>query len=537
MAVKNAHRAANRQFRKESQKNKTEKPLTHRQFLILLEKFYEFAERHGFYRSVSKAISENGFHIFSFQREIGESILESVFMQKSMDINISVMRQVGKTEFVSLTTAFIFDNFYKIFRRAIEIAVIAPEKDTAGVMFKRITKYINLERLMDGGDTKKYKQSFTDDTIQLFGIYDEYKGSTIEGRSFDMVIRDEAHLGNDKKFADEVEPTMLAKNGPLISIGNGGFKDCLFRGQILQGNIKDDVLDLEVRLIRYTWTEIKPYFKQLADKGLKSCKTRNSNIEKYIKKHGGDEGMMVLKNIYCKWMTEYGNAVTEAQIVRCRDKTIEWDGKSELYMGLDFAVVYDRTVATIMDDKKRVIDWIIVKDAREMKKAREQCEFLREVCDERGYTPKIYAIGFDATGVGSGGVSEFLEMEFQADLVPYMFSDKSKHEWYIKAIESIATEYEEDRMKYDPQHRYAKLFEKEWTTLERKHLEKKKYLSFNAPNREGHFDDFCASYAICHDLRSRALSEYVWEEEPEKAYTNSSETTAQYLARYSSMTS
>jgi phage terminase large subunit-like protein len=414
---------------------KTIVPLTAKQFENLMEKFYEFASGHGFYRTIPETVQNKGFYIFQFQHEIARAILRSIFMQIDTDILISILRQVGKTEFVSLATAFAYEHFYDVFNRPIEIAVIAPEKETAAVVFRRITKYINPNLFASGGDTKRQKESVKGDRIELFGIYDEYKGSTVEGRSFDMILRDEAHLGNDRKFADEVEPTMLSRRGCMVMIGNGGFKKCLFQSYI------QDAIDSEksgkrgeMCLIRYTYTELKPYMQKLAEAGIEACAVRIDKIERYIRRHGGLESKEVLKNIFCKWMLGYQNAITTQQIMRCYDHNIVWDG-GPLYMGLDFATMHDRTVATIMDENRQIIDWIVVKEANQQMKAREQGELLREVCDERGYTPALVAIGYDATGVGAGGIAEILEEEFNADVTPYSFSGRAKHDWYVAAIE------------------------------------------------------------------------------------------------------
>lgn len=504
MSISDAKRKAQKVYQYRSKQQRTSRPLNSREFRLLLRKFYAFAAKHGFYRSIDESIEKRGFFIFQFQEEIGVAILRSLFQQRDIDLNISVLRQVGKTEFVSLTTAFAFERFYDVFFRPLEIAVIAPEKDTAGVVFRRITKYINPKVLIQGGDTKKYKESVKGDTIQLFGIYDEYKGSTIEGRSFDMVIRDEAHLGNDRKFVDEVEPTMMSKRGPLVMIGNGGFKKCVFQEYINEGSKMDG--DHETILVRYTYKELKPYLQQLADKGIEAAKTRISKIERYIRKHGGLDSKEVLKNIYCKWMLEYSNAITHNQISQCYGE-VAWDGGG-LYMGLDFATMHDRTIATIMDENRQIIDWFIIKDANVQMRAREQGSLLREYCDEAGYTPHILAIGFDATGVGSGGIVEILEDEFKADILPYVFSGKMKHEWYMKSIEMMATSYDEDRLSFNPNHPCAPMFEEEWTSLERTELPKQKYCGWAAPNRVGCYDDFVASLAICVDVITGELSNY-----------------------------
>lgn len=492
-----------------SKKQKEPIPLTDEQYENLLSYFYKtFCEKHGFYISLNDSLTNNGYFIYKWQHDIIDAYFTSVFKQKSMDINISILRQVGKTEIVALCTAFIFEQYYNEFGKHCHIAIFAPVKKTATIMFRRATQYINKKLFAQDGDSKEKKESIRGDLIELFGIYDETKGSTVEGNTFDIIIRDEAHLGNDVKFTDETEPTRFSKKAPIIRIGNGGKKECDFYRSINMGNFKDEKSSHEVRLIRYTYTEVKPYFEKLAAAGVSSAKTRIDNIDHYIKKNGL-LSMDVQKNIFCKWMLEYSNIISTQQLQRCAVPVTEFKkGVNTLYVAIDFATSYDRTVATIMDDERSVIDWVIIKEKNTQARIREQCESFRAVCEERGYMDDMVACAFDATGVGAGGVVELLEDFFSCDLVPYKFSSQRKHDWYVAALESLATDYDIDRVKLPELHPCYKLFVKEWIELERHELPEQKYDVFRAPKREGYFDDFVASYAMCLDLMNTMGSFY-----------------------------
>ena len=234
MVVSKKTRDAIQYYQQKTAAKRSIKPLTDLQFKHILNEFWGFANQHGFYLTRKAAREKDGFYVFAWQKEIAISMLTALFQQKDTELTISILRQVGKTEFVGLTGAFIFEYFYKTFGVPVNIAVIAPEKKMACVPFERLERYLNKKYLIE--DTKDRKLSVKSDSIKLFGIYDEYKGSTIEGNTFDMVIRDEAHKGSDSKFKDEVIPTMGMKRGCLIRIGNGGFYDCDYRQSILRGN-------------------------------------------------------------------------------------------------------------------------------------------------------------------------------------------------------------------------------------------------------------------------------------------------------------
>lgn len=504
MTVSKAHRKKQKQYRIRSQKRANIGGLSNAQFRYLMKSFYEFCRFHGFYETRKETKEYNGKYLFQWQREIAEALLRSLFMKINTDLTISILRQVGKTETIGIATAFAVEKYFKYFNEPLNVAVIAPEKTTAVVPYERIEKYLNKKLLIDGGDTKQYKKTIKGDQIKLYGIYDEYKGSTIEGNTFQLVIRDEAHKGNDRKFIDEVRPATIGVIGCIVMIGNGGFRDCEYLKAIKRGNSKyiDQYnMKRENKLVYYTYDKAKPYLVELYEDGIESARVRLSNIDDEIAKNGLDS-IETRKNYFCEWHLEMGEVVTKDQLKRCHNETIFWDTKkpTKLYMGFDFATWHDRTVATVMNEKKHIIDWIVVKDSNERCEAREQCERLRETCDDRGYTEHLIAIAFDATGVGSGGVNEFLQEEFSCDLVPYTFSGQKKHEWYAGAIESIATDYDFDRLQFDPNHQFAELFETEWCELQQRELPEKKYKSYSAPNQRGKFDDFVASFSIVNHM-------------------------------------
>ena len=491
---------------------------------IFSDFYHRFAAQHKFYgrpgggtlRDIVRANADDGFFVFAWQDEIIENILTAVFQQKSWDINISVLRQTGKTEMVALVTAFCFEEFFKEFHVPIGIAVFAPVKNTATIMFKRSTQYIDTAVISPDGDTKERKESLRGDSIQLFGIYDETKGSTIEGNTFDLIIRDEAHLGNDQKFTDETEPTRFAKRCPIVMIGNGGKRRCLFLMNLENGDFNDEETGSRNIIIRATYDKAKPYLKQLADRGYQAAKTRIDNIEAYIRKHG-KRSYNVQKNVFCKWQLEYGNAVTRAQLQRCLvDKTV-WDGESPLLLGLDIAKTHDRTIAIVMTEDKQIIDIIVVKESYTMMQLRSQFEVLKDYCDEYKYTDHIVGFGYDATGAGSLGPRELIcELFPGATIREHTFTMKSKNEWYKSAIEAIQTEFPDNRIKIPRYHKYTELFMNEWSELTRKSMDSG-YDKFEAPQKEGMFDDVPAATSICLNLvRTMSGMYYTEKKMPQK---------------------
>ena len=510
MPASKEQQRAKKYYESQAKKKREIQGVSREKFEEILEKFYfEYCPKHGFYRSISEAKKNSGYFIYPWQTEIAENYIRSVFRQQSMDLTISIMRQVGKTEMVALCTAFVFEYFQHYMGVPIAIAVFAPVKKTATIMFKRSTMYIDRRYISPDGDTKERKESIKGDTIDLFGIYDETKGSTVEGNTFDVIIRDEAHLGNDAKFNDEVEPTQFTKRGPLIRIGNGAKAKCDYYASVMRGDDYDTDTQHNYKLVRYTYRECRPVLEQLADRGLTTARTRIQKVDNYIKQKGS-KNIDVLKNIYCKFVLEYGNVLTEDQIKKCSVEFTDFDPKKggHLFMGVDIATLHDRTIATVMDKDRNLIDWIVVKERDTVAHTREQMEHLHHVCEERGYSRHFLAIGVDSTGLGAGGVVEILEEVFDCDIIPYHFSSQLKHDIYESAIESVSTDFIENRVKLPSLHPHYDKFVEEWVNLERHELPEKKFDTFRAPKGMDKFDDFCASYAIVWDLRAKEYSYY-----------------------------
>ena len=500
-------------YRERAMSARADRPykLNETQFKSLLQIFYVEAEKHGFYTRLGDALERGAFFFTEHQRSIAEAMLLHVFTKTPATINVSITRQFGKTELVTMVVAFCYDHFYKAFGEPFKCCIIAPEKGTASEVFNRVTSYIlanDTELLVDKNNEK---ETLRGDVVRLFGIYKDSRGGTIEGRTHNLVIRDEAHLGDDEKFSDQVEPTTIRTDGSIVFIGNAGFGSCTFRENIKRGTC--DILDADGKKVgknivfRYTYKTLMPYMKNLSDKGLHSAGAWIRGVEKYVSDRGGMESYFVMKNIFCEWIVSFGNFVTQEHLNNCKRKSPRLPSISrDLYLGIDFAFSGDRTIATLLNKDRQIEDWVILKDANEQKTLKAQCQELYNYCEEKSIMDRLAAIGGDSTGMGLGAV-EFLEQEFSCEIMNYTFSQRKKHEWYIGLRDLVTTTNESDRLYYDPSHKHAMLFEREMKELEVT-VSKNGYLTFQAPKKQGHYDDMVASLAISVDMMAREINMY-----------------------------
>lgn len=506
MAISGKKQVVAAGYRKDVAKYKVGRPykLDAEQFKKLMAVYYYEMEEHSFYVREEDAIAKNGFFFTDFQRKIAESILRAVFMREQTTIGISLTRQIGKTTIVTAVISFCYKHFFLAFGEPFKVVIIAPEKGSASEVFNRVCRYILVDNPEMYVDQASYKETLRGDTVQLFGIHEDSKGSTIEGRTFNLVLRDEAHMGDDEKFSDQVIPTTLRTQGSVVWIGNGALRDCEYRKVLLRGNT--EIMDKEGRIMgynrvfRYTYNTLKPYMQSLADKNIPSAIGWIQGIEKYIQENGGIDSFHVRKNVFCEFILNYSNFLTEETLLRCsKSINIPDSGgldvvKRDLYLSIDFGHSGDKTVATFLNNKREIEDWFIAKDENEIMTLQEQCERIRDHSDELGFTQRLLAIGGDSTGLGIGAI-ELLEAEFGTDIVSCTFTSKWKHENYLQMRDLFMTQNDNDRIWFDGTHPESRRFIKEMTEMEISPL-KNGYLSFHAPSRAGYYDDMVASLAI-----------------------------------------
>jgi len=487
MSVSQQKKESIKRYRLHSQKIKSSRKqvLTYDETSKLIEQFYKESEQYGFYRSIEDAKNKNGYYFIKPQREIAEAIIRSTFQKERKYIEVSISRQIGKTQVVVRTFSFIFKYFFLVFGESYSLCVIAPEKGTASEVFNRLVSYLSESKFEV--DKTGYKRTVRGDVIELFGIYEGFNGSTIEGRTNNACIRDESHKGDDSKFKDEVLPTVFRNKGPVVMLGNGAYKKCFYGDSMKLGNTDDNIV------FRYPYASLKPYMEKIASLGIKSARDWLDAVETYIKMMGGDESFEVRKNIHCEIMETYSAFITSENI---ENASVEVNGNIEgdIYMGIDFATSGDRTVATFISDKRVIFDWYIVKDANEQATLQDQAERLMAYCDSKGYLERIKAIGGDNTGLGIGGI-EIFEAIFEKTIIPFTFTAKWKHNSYSLFRNLILSAYDENRIKINNMHPLYDMFKDEVSAMEVS-VNKLGLYSIQAPQKQGQYDDMCASSVL-----------------------------------------
>lgn len=474
------------------------------EFKKLLNKFYLNAEKEGWYCDLSDAIVNKGFFFTAPQRKIAECILEGIFKKDKRTINVSITRQFGKTEVVSMVVSFCYEWHFRIFSIPFRCAIIAPNRNTSSKVFQRAENYID----STGIPLKKnrrglHKETVRGDCIIVFGIFEGSVGGNMEGETLHLAVRDEAHEGDDKRYIDEILPALMRTWGVEVNIGNGGYNKCYFYERIAEGYRRsyDEKLDIwsSNYVIRYTYENLREYFVKLAMHGLDSAKAWLAGNEDYIRKNGGRNGLMVRKNIYCEWVLSFGQYLTEEHVMAACVDNEDFAPDDRIYAGFDVGFSGDRSVLALINHRRIVVGWYIIKKAGEMMSPTDQVLAAISVLYALGVEDRLEAFGVDETTTGLAFMEPLME-NLAVDIVPFNFAGRGKkHNWYINFQNGFTSENQDTRFFLNQNAVHFNDFKKEVCDIEVSVMGNG-FLSFQAPQREGFYDDFVAATVIAANL-------------------------------------
>ena len=426
------------------------------------------------------------FEFTDWQLEISREIFSRVFMRKRHTIILSICRQVGKTESVVYAVWFLCNIFNSIQKEPFRVCFTAPERGTGSEIFNRL-------RILFDKCKEWYPQYFqfkekTNDSITLYNgtkveVYGLFKGfakredkkTTREGRTFHLVVRDEMHIGEDLIYQDEIEPAMSTTGGVDIMIGNGGYRNCLARKKIDNGSNDKNTIFM------YDFDKMRIEAQKAYDKTGNELFMRWLDSQEQYIEDNGFESDVVQKNLYCKWLVEFGNFISEDVLYSCRR---DYDIKPDrVDVGIDFGKSSDKTVVTLTDYDNNIIEWFTFRGPYTT-----QVQEIKEALS--GYD--IGRIYYDSTGSGDV-VGEILRQELRLPTYGIVFNVKTKHNMGTKGLLAFTSN---KKLTYPDNNKHTRLFEKEMRELLKEYRQESGLLNFKHPDRPDAHDDFPDSYFL-----------------------------------------
>jgi len=217
----------------------------------LVDRVLAFVER--FSRSSRPAQSD----WYAYQKVFAQRIIESILANDGETITALFSRQAGKTQCVAdvavglavilpvLANYCPHDPRLHPFTSGFKVGVFAPIQETAQISFDRMRLLIGTEEaqailsdpefsvglLRDRSDELKF------DTGSEVRARSASPDSNIEGRTYHLVVIDEAQSVSRYKVEKDIRPMLASTNGSLVKIGTAGESRGGFHTDI-QYNIK-----------------------------------------------------------------------------------------------------------------------------------------------------------------------------------------------------------------------------------------------------------------------------------------------------------
>lgn len=448
--------------------------------------------------------------LYDYEIRIAEAVLSAILVEP-MDVAIAMARQSGKTETVTLLLRFLLIFYRFLLGSPLMCGLASPKGEQAKTSLDRIKLSIPKlgerwqveDREFNAATVRAYRHN------QLFGEIFKFSlapTTSNESKTINVLIVDEAHLADDVKRSNELDPMLSSTNGITIFIGVGCTRIC-------------DFLKAKAGERAGTVAIVVPVDEVIRDRRKKFEQTGDPKhlnyehaFERELRKKG-KENPEVRRNYYLEDTVEEGNFVSRERLLSCArgpDVIVPVD---KLYAGIDWARVSDFTWVTVVNDKNDVIDWLKVPHVTYL----EQVQVIREWAErkregrrklpdgtvetfEYTYKARILAVRGDATG-GAGDAPN--EMLMQHGGLPvdeesfFKFSMSSKNDLYVNWEQAIYKDPgDPGRFSYPADHPLTSEFEEQTTRLLREYKGDGEYLSVHHPDEPDAKDDAPDSTAL-----------------------------------------
>ena len=398
----------------------------------------------------------SGINFFPYQVQLAKRIIRSVIANDGDEISGLQARQSGKSEVISTVTGgmgillpvlanlpiFAGDTRLEPFKDGMLIGVFAPALHQSQISFNRMKTRMqsrNAIAVMSDPDIMVEFDTNNGQNIALSNgtiitCMSASEGSNIEGKSYHLIIVDEAQDVSNFKYLKSISPMGAFYNATKILIGTPTTSTGFFY-QSIERN-KREFLNKTGRRnhFEYNWEVIVKY---------------NPKYGKYIegeKARLGEDSDEFQMAYNLKWILERGMFVDPKKFDSLGDAEQGislYDHRNTHVFGIDLGKKSDSTVVTIME-----VDFenpVLVEQSKELnipdyyaykKKIKCWLEIQGDNYDTQYYIVMDFLKNFrivrgviDATGVGSP-IFDRIEANVDYEVIPYVFGTPSKSALY-----------------------------------------------------------------------------------------------------------
>lgn len=411
----------------------------------------------------------SGRTMFPYQEQFSKRVIRSVLLNDGAEITALFARQSGKSETVAVTVGgmmiilpvlanmpmFADDPRLTMFKDGLWVGIFAPSQRQAQITYGRLKSRLQCKTAIAVLEDPEFRLQFSTSNGQTVALTNgsfataisASDGSNIEGESFKLIICEECQDISNFKIRKSIHPMGAAYNASIIKIGTattykGDFYDAIQRNKREQ----------ESRA-----SHIKNHFEYDYEVAAKY----NPKYAKYVegeKKRLGENSDEFRMSYKLEWIIERGMFVDIVKFEEGNGETslerVMSDRQATHVAGIDIGGKNDSTVITMCE-----VDWNmpVIMETRTDDETGEEVTYMAYntyikdwlcISNEPDYEEQyplivdylsmfwVVRVVCDATREAS--ISHRLRANLRCEVIPYIFTTKSKSDLYKHLEKEIA---------------------------------------------------------------------------------------------------
>ena len=411
----------------------------------------------------------SGRTMFPYQEQFSKRVIRSVLLNDGAEITALFARQSGKSETIAITVGgmmiilpvlanmpmFADDPRLIMFKDGLWVGIFAPSQRQAQITYGRLKSRLQCKTAIEVLNDPEFRLEFSTSNGQTVALTNgsfataisASDGSNIEGESFKLIICEECQDISNFKIRKSIHPMGAAYNASIIKIGTA----TTFKGDFY------DAIQRNKREIEMRASHIRNHFEY----DYTVASKYNPKYAKYVegeKKRLGENSDEFRMSYKLEWIIERGMFVDIVKFEEANGETslerVMSDRQATHIAGIDIGGKNDSTVVTMCE-----VDWNmpVIMETRIDDETGEEVTYMAYntyikdwlcISNEPDYEEQyplivdylsmfwVVRVVCDATREAS--ISHRLRANLKCEVIPYIFTTKSKSELYKHLEKEIA---------------------------------------------------------------------------------------------------
>lgn len=411
----------------------------------------------------------SGRTMFPYQEQFSKRVIRSVLLNDGAEITALFARQSGKSETIAITVGgmmiilptlanmpmFADDPRLTMFKDGLWVGIFAPSQRQAQITYGRLKSRLQSKTAVAVLADPEFRLEFTTSNGQTVALSNgsfataisASDGSNIEGESFKLIICEECQDISNFKIRKSIHPMGAAYNASIIKIGTA----TTFKGDFY------DAIQRNKREIEARASHIRNHFEYDYEVASKY----NPKYAKYVegeKKRLGENSDEFRMSYKLEWIIERGMFVDIVKFEEFNGETalerVISDRQATHVAGIDIGGKNDSTVVTMCE-----VNWDmpVIMETRTDDDTGEEVTYMAYntyikdwlcISNEPDYEEQyplivdylsmfwVVRVVCDATR--EAAIAHRLRANLRCEVIPYIFTTKSKSELYKHLEKEIA---------------------------------------------------------------------------------------------------